>query len=62
MTDYKIRMPVMKRTCRNCKRDITQHMPDGKCLFEASDFKQGGITTSNQTIKCHVTVKVTEKK
>ena len=50
----KLRMPVMRQLCRNCHRDRVQHV-DGKCLFEASDFKPGKITTTKQTITVNIT-------
>ena len=51
--EYKLRMPVMRRTCANCGKDYTQHL-DKKCLFDSSEFKPGGISVLKQTIKCYV--------
>jgi hypothetical protein len=53
MKEYKLRLPVMKRTCVNCGRDYVQHV-DEKCLFDSTDFKPGRVNVSTQTIKCYV--------
>jgi len=53
VTAYKLRMPVMQQVCLNCHLDRVQHV-DGKCLFEASDFKPGGIRVTKETVTAQV--------
>jgi hypothetical protein len=52
--EYKIRMPVMTQTCANCELDSSMHV-DGKCLFEASDFRPGKVRTTMKTVKARIT-------
>lgn len=50
---YKIRMPVMRRSCGNCGLELAQHV-DGKCLFDSSNFRPGKVRTERKTIKAQI--------
>jgi len=51
--EYKLRLPVLQRSCANCGLDYKQHV-DGKCLFEASGYKPGEIKVVRQTVHANV--------
>ena len=53
---YKIRMPVLQRLCRNCRLEYGQHV-DGKCLFEPTAYVPGEIKTERKTVKANIDAK-----
>ena len=51
--EYKLRVPVLKRLCKNCGLDYVQHI-DKKCLFDSSDYVPGKTTTQMSYVKVPV--------